>query len=70
MVQEDEAAVYHRDKRLDAIWWVCAANLWRNRQPWPLIPLSRLEHGSIRNHAGRVELWVSWHPARGSGIRI
>jgi len=24
MVQDDEAAVYHRDKRLDAIWWVCA----------------------------------------------
>ncbi len=24
MVQDDEAAVYHRDKRLDAIWWLCA----------------------------------------------
>ena len=23
MVQDDKAAVYHRDKRLDAIWWVC-----------------------------------------------
>lgn len=65
MVQDDKAAVYHRDKRLDAIWWVCADEFVT--ESWPLIPLSRLGHGPTCTHAGRDGLWVSWHPAGGSG---
>jgi hypothetical protein len=65
MVQDDEAAVYHRDKRLDAIWWVRAEEFVT--ESWPLIPLSRLAMGRfVPMQAGTNFGSVGTQP-RGSG---
>jgi hypothetical protein len=68
MFQDGEAAVYHRDKRLDAIWRVCATNFVAESTAVPLILLSQSGHESICTYTGRGELWVTWRPARGSGL--
>ena len=67
MVQDDEAAVYHRDKRLDAIWSVCADEFVTELPAVAIDPVVALGPWLICTHAGRDELWVSWHPAGGSG---
>ena len=56
MVQDDEAAVYHRDKRLDPIWWVCAEEFVTASTAVGVDAVVSVDHGSICTHAGSDEL--------------